>query len=143
MGGGLSPSYCWPTFVWCIIYGLFVLVVQWSLMSFHQKKKKRMKMKGLPNPINNIWFPIPCLVWLVVIIIYLISYMLIAQFLCFFFFLYFILGFSVCVQTGIGPQGPFFGSAKSEFALPLDKSPDQFLSRVQNFWVLGYENRVV
>ena len=43
------------------------------------------------------------------------------------------LGFSVSVQTGIGPQGPFYGSAKSDFVLPGDKSPDQFLSRVQNF----------
>ena len=50
-----------------------------------------------------------------------------------FLFIIFFLGFSVCGQTGIGPQGPFFGSAESDFPLPLDKSLDQFLSRVQNF----------
>ena len=135
-----------------------------------------MKLKGLPNPINNIWFPIPCLVGVVVIIIWILlmcaflseiekvlttfsvlnktfSKMDLLMFILtnpydisnilhahcsislLFLFLFF-LGFSVCVQTGIGPQGPFFGSAKSDFPLPLDKSLDQFLSRVQKFWVL-------
>ena len=83
---------------------------------------KRMKMKGLPNPMS-------CLIGGH----YYISNILHAHCsISLLFLLLFILGFSVCVQTGIGPQGPFFGSAKAEFALPLDKSPDQFLSRVQN-----------